>query len=65
MKIAPIQQHATADRRVLKRAASGVDEILYCEIDLAQVEQSHARRLFLRDRRPELFADWLGKETER
>jgi hypothetical protein len=31
------------------------------DIDLAEVASSHARKLFLRDRRPELYADWLGE----
>jgi len=48
------------DGRVLARAGTGTDEILYCEVDLAECEKSHARRLFLRDRRPELYAKWLG-----
>ena len=48
------------DGRVLARAGSGTDEILYCEVDLAECEKSHARQLFLRDRRPELYAKWLG-----
>jgi len=48
------------DGRVLARAGSGSDEILYCEVDLAECEKSHARQLFLRDRRPELYAKWLG-----
>jgi N-carbamoylputrescine amidase len=53
------------DGRVLKRAAEGVDETLLCEIDLDEVGASHARQLFLRDRRPELYADWLAKEGDR
>ncbi|MBU8870934.1 MAG: hypothetical protein KOO60_08760 [Gemmatimonadales bacterium] len=48
--------------RVLKRAGADVDEILCCDIDLDQVEKSHARQLFLRDRRPKLYANWLGQE---
>jgi predicted amidohydrolase len=48
------------DGRVLARAGSGTDEILHCEIDLAECEKSHARQLFLRDRRPELYAKWFG-----
>ena len=44
--------------RVIARAGEGVDEILFCEIEIDQVDESHARRLFLRDRRPELYADW-------
>jgi len=46
---------------VVARAGAGTDEILHCELDLAACEDSHARRLFLRDRRPELYAGWLGK----
>jgi predicted amidohydrolase len=49
------------DGRVLARAAEGTDEILYCDIDLTECAKSHARQLFMRDRRPELYADWLGK----
>ena len=45
---------------VIARAGAGREEILTCDLDLSQVEQSHARRLFLRDRRPELYPDWLG-----
>jgi len=49
------------DGRVLARAPQSEDHILYAEIDLAEAASSHARKLFLRDRRPELYADWLGK----
>ncbi len=49
--------------RVVARAATGRDEILCCDIDLAEAGRSHARRLFLRDRRPELYADWLGPKV--
>lgn len=49
------------DGRVVARAAEGTDEILYCDVDLAECHKSHARRLFLRDRRPELYAKWVGK----
>jgi len=51
------------DGRVLARAGAGTDEILMCSIDLAAVEQSHARRLFFRDRRPELYERWFRRET--
>jgi predicted amidohydrolase len=44
---------------VIARAGKGTDEILFCEIDLSLVQQSHARQLFLRDRRPELYEKWL------
>ena len=45
---------------VIARAKQGTDEILYAEIDFTQNAASHARQLFLRDRRPELYGAWLG-----
>jgi N-carbamoylputrescine amidase len=47
------------DGVVLARAGQGTDEILLAEVDLARARDSHARRLFLRDRRPELYSGWL------
>jgi len=47
--------------RVIAQAAEGSEEVLLCDLDLQQVPASHARRLFLRDRRPELYAEWLGR----
>jgi predicted amidohydrolase len=44
---------------VIARAGKETEEILYCDLDLALVNKSHAQRLFLRDRRPELYGDWL------
>jgi len=49
------------DGTVVARARAGEAHILYADVDLSQVATSHARRLFLRDRRPELYAAWLGK----
>jgi N-carbamoylputrescine amidase len=46
--------------RVIARAPALAETILYAELDLAAAADSHARRLFLRDRRPELYADWIG-----
>ena len=46
---------------VLARAGSGEDEILHATVDLAEAEGSHARCLFLRDRRPELYSEWLRR----
>jgi N-carbamoylputrescine amidase len=46
---------------VLASAPRGEDHILYADIDLAEVAESHARKLFLRDRRPELYAEWLSR----
>ena len=48
---------------VIARAGTGTEEVLYADLDLSEVERSHAKRLFLRDRRPELYADWLGRPS--
>ncbi len=45
--------------RVVARAPASEEFILLADLDLALVDESHARTLFLRDRRPELYADWL------
>ena len=45
--------------KVIARAAKEKEEILYCDIDLSQVSKSAARRLFYRDRRPELYKKWF------
>jgi N-carbamoylputrescine amidase len=50
------------DGCVVARASEGVDDVLLAEVDLAEVERSSARRLFLRDRRPELYGGWLGEK---
>ena len=47
------------DGRVLARAGEGTDETLICDLDLAEVGNSNARRLFMPDRRPELYGDWI------
>ena len=49
---------------VIARAGTGTVEIRYADLDLSEVERSHAQRLFLRDRRPELYAEWLGKPLQ-
>ncbi|UCH62856.1 MAG: carbon-nitrogen hydrolase family protein [Fidelibacterota bacterium] len=48
------------DGHMIDQAGEGTEEILLCDLDLKQVSHSPARRLFLRDRRPELYSDWLG-----
>jgi len=53
------------DGTVIARAAQGGDEILYADVDLAACRDSHARRLFLRHRRPELYADWFTQTAAR
>ncbi len=47
------------DGSLLAQAGSAIEEILYCDIDLKEVQQSHARKLFMADRRPELYHDWI------
>lgn len=47
------------DGRVVARAGTGTQEILLADLDPDAVRRSHARRLFLRDRRPQLYRDWL------
>jgi len=51
------------DGCVLARAPAGEDSVLRAELDLSRAEASHARRLFLRDRRPELYPGWLGGQA--
>ena len=53
------------DGRIVARAPRGEDHVLLADIDLAEVAGSHARTLFLRDRRPELYADWIGRSEDR
>src|SRR5262245_3421056 len=48
---------------VIARAPALQDVILYADLDLAATARSHARRLFLRDRRPDLYADWIVPAT--
>src|SRR5947208_1413492 len=48
------------DGRVIARAAQGSDEILYADVDLAANARSHARRLFMHHRRPELYVEWFA-----
>jgi N-carbamoylputrescine amidase len=47
---------------VIARAGRGTEEVLICDLDMAKVADSHARRMFFRDRRPELYGDWLKRE---
>jgi N-carbamoylputrescine amidase len=49
------------DGQVVARAPAMEDSILYAEIDTAENGRSHARQLFLRHRRPELYAAWVGR----
>ena len=48
------------DGRVIARAPAMIDTVLYADVDLASTQASHARRLFLRDRRPDLYSAWIA-----
>ena len=48
---------------VVARAPRGADHVLVADLDLAEVARSHARRLFLRDRRPELGPVLFGVDV--
>ena len=45
---------------VIARAAAGDEELLLADVDLALCRTSTARRLFWRNRRPELYHKWLA-----
>ena len=45
---------------VLARGATLEDDLVIADLDLAACAASTARRLFWKDRRPELYADWLA-----
>ena len=46
--------------RLVCRGPSGRDEIIVADVELSECRVSTARKLFWRDRRPELYADWLS-----
>jgi N-carbamoylputrescine amidase len=48
------------DGAVRARAPRDIETILVADIDLDEVPRSHARRVLMRDRRPELYGRWLG-----
>jgi predicted amidohydrolase len=47
------------DGTVIARAGKSTEEILFCDVDLSLISSSHARTLFLPNRRPELYGGWL------
>jgi N-carbamoylputrescine amidase len=48
------------DGQVVARAGELDETILFADVDLADAARSHARRLFLHHRRPELYAAWMA-----
>jgi N-carbamoylputrescine amidase len=51
---------AAPDGRILARGKAEAEDLVVVDIDLSEVEESCARRLFFRDRRPELYPEWLA-----
>lgn len=51
------------DGTVVARAGRGGETILYADVDPGAMARSHARRLFLRHRRPELYGAWVGRAS--
>ncbi len=49
------------DGTIIAQAPKGSEEILYTDLDLSKLPEAHAKKWFFRDRRPELYAAWLGK----
>jgi predicted amidohydrolase len=47
------------DGRVIARAPALEDTTLMADLELRDTTESHARRLFLQHRRPELYGGWL------
>jgi N-carbamoylputrescine amidase len=47
------------DGRVLARGRSLEEDLVLADVDLAACRTSTARRLFWKDRRPELYRGWL------
>ena len=45
--------------QVIAHAGRGTEEILYAETDLSLIKKSHARKLFFRDRRPDIYPGWF------
>lgn len=46
--------------RVIARGPTEAEGLVLADVELADCATSTARRLFWRDRRPELYGDWLG-----
>jgi N-carbamoylputrescine amidase len=49
------------DGRVIVRGRTLEEDLVIVDLDLGRCAESCGRRLFRRDRRPELYAEWVGK----
>ena len=45
---------------IISKAGKGVEEILYSDVDLNKIINSSAKKLFFKDRRPELYSKWFS-----
>jgi N-carbamoylputrescine amidase len=52
------------DGRVIARAPAMEDMILTADLELSTTRDSHAHRLFLQHRRPELYGAWLSPDPQ-
>ncbi|NND71289.1 MAG: carbon-nitrogen hydrolase family protein [Rhodothermales bacterium] len=46
---------------IIAAAGTLTEEILFADLDLSEVASSHARTLFYRDRRPDLYEQWISQ----
>ena len=52
------------DGTVLTRAPREQDHMLLADLEFSLVAQSHARRLFIPDRRPDLYGSWVSCQAK-
>ncbi len=52
------------DGRVIARGKRLEEDLVVADLDLAQCQESAAKKLFLKDRRPELYPDWVAGDRE-
>jgi len=60
MTFAGLSFACAPDGSMLGQAGDG-DEVFHADVDLTETQDSHARRLFLADRRPGLYAGFVGR----
>ncbi|HYN10707.1 MAG TPA: carbon-nitrogen hydrolase family protein [Vicinamibacterales bacterium] len=53
------------DGTVRDRAPRGREGVLISDVDLTEVQHSHARRILLKDRRPDLYEEWVRSEADK
>jgi len=47
---------------VIERTKEKIEEILVCDVNFLLNEKSHAKKLFFKDRRPELYKEWFNNK---